>query len=273
MYANVRANFGLESVTVSPDGLTLWTCNEESLTTDGSQSTPSAGTRVRLQKFTRASATGTGGFTPAGQWCYITQPMHGTTTVPSARSGVSALVALPDGGLLALERSFAFSGSGLFLSRVYSVTTTGVTETTGLSALAGVILTPCTKTTRYAGYLYNLEGLALGPAAPAGEGVPPGRRLLLGITDDGDPLSTNRLHVFFLDGLADTCGPADLGRAGGIAGGDRVLDNNDFIAFINGFFAGAAAADLGRAGGEPGADGAFDNNDFIAFINYFFAGC
>lgn len=135
------------------------------------------------------------------------------------------------------------------------------------------MLTLCGKFPRYAGYLYNLEGLALGPLAPAGAGIPAGRRLLLGITDDGDPLSTSRLHVFLLDGLLVTCGPADMGSQGGVAGGDGVLDNNDFIAFINGFFLSDPTADLGRQGGELGGNGSFDNNDFIAFINHFFEGC
>ena len=67
--------------------------------------------------------------------------------------------------------------------------------------------------------------------------------------------------------------PADLGRAGGLAGADAALDNNDFIAFISFFFDADARADRGVAGGLPGSDGAFDNNDFIAFINEFFAGC
>lgn len=276
VYANVRTNFGLESVTVSPDGLTLWTCNEEALSVDGAQSTSSAGTRVRLQRFSRGSAVGTGGFVLSGQWCYITQPMHGSSGVTGARSGVSALVALPGeggGGLLAVERSFALSANGVFMTRVYSVSTAGATDTSALPMLASVTLTPCGKFPRYAGYLYNLEGLALGPLAPAGAGVPAGRRLLLGVTDSGDPLSTNRLHVFLIDGLSAACGPADVGSQGGTAGGDGRLDNNDFIVFINFFFLGNPGADLGRQGGEAGSDGAFDNNDFVAFINDFFAGC
>jgi putative intracellular protease/amidase len=69
------------------------------------------------------------------------------------------------------------------------------------------------------------------------------------------------------------CSPADLGMAGGLSGGDGVLDNNDFIAFINHFFAQDPIADMGIAGGLPGADSVWDNNDFIAFINQFFAGC
>lgn len=80
------------------------------------------------------------------------------------------------------------------------------------------------------------------------------------------------------DGIPDgcelpVCGTADMGRAGGFAGGDGQLDNNDFIVFINAFFSGHPGADLGRAGGLTPGDGAFDNNDFIAFIGAFFDGC
>jgi hypothetical protein len=63
---------------------------------------------------------------------------------------------------------------------------------------------------------------------------------------------------------------ADIGKAGGLDGGDGRLDNNDFIAFINRFFAQDERADVGKAGGERGGDGTFDANDFIAFIGLFF---
>jgi hypothetical protein len=66
---------------------------------------------------------------------------------------------------------------------------------------------------------------------------------------------------------------ADMGKAGGLYGGDGALDNNDFIAFIGEYFAGNAPADVGSAGGQAGGDGLLDNDDFIAFISAFFAGC
>ena len=64
--------------------------------------------------------------------------------------------------------------------------------------------------------------------------------------------------------------PADLGKQGGEAGADGMLDNNDFIKFIDFFFAMDSKADLGVQGGGQGTDGLYDNNDFIAFIDYFF---
>ncbi|MBY0398200.1 MAG: PQQ-dependent sugar dehydrogenase [Thermoleophilia bacterium] len=65
---------------------------------------------------------------------------------------------------------------------------------------------------------------------------------------------------------------ADVGRAGGAAAGDSVLDNNDFIAFITLFFTDDPRADVGGPGGVQGVDQRLDNNDFIAFIGAFFGG-
>ncbi|HYD00056.1 MAG TPA: GC-type dockerin domain-anchored protein [Phycisphaerales bacterium] len=73
--------------------------------------------------------------------------------------------------------------------------------------------------------------------------------------------------------LPAQCGPADLGRQGGVPCYDGVLDNNDFIVFIDFFFSRNPAANQGSQGGEPGADEHFDNNDFVVFIDNFFAGC
>ncbi|MDP1663304.1 MAG: GC-type dockerin domain-anchored protein [Phycisphaerales bacterium] len=66
---------------------------------------------------------------------------------------------------------------------------------------------------------------------------------------------------------------ADVGRQGGLPGGDGLFDNNDFIVFIGHFFDALPQADLGRQGGLFGPDGQFDNNDFIVFIDQFFAAC
>ena len=83
-----------------------------------------------------------------------------------------------------------------------------------------------------------------------------------------------RLVGGFWGGLASiACGPADIGRQGGVAGADGVLDNNDFVVFIDYFFTNNPVADVGQQGGVRGADGVFDNNDFVVFIDLFFTGC
>ena len=46
------------------------------------------------------------------------------------------------------------------------------------------------------------------------------------------------------------------------------------LTIINAFFENnQTLADLGKVGGLPGGDNTLDNNDFIAFIDQFFTGC
>lgn len=80
--------------------------------------------------------------------------------------------------------------------------------------------------------------------------------------DGGDPLATETVDCL-----------ADVGRQGGEAFPDGILDNNDFIVYIDWFFSRYERADIGIEGGAEGADGLFDNNDFIVYIQRFFSGC
>ncbi|MFT3686817.1 MAG: GC-type dockerin domain-anchored protein [Phycisphaerales bacterium] len=112
-----------------------------------------------------------------------------------------------------------------------------------------------------------------------------GNRVFRLVDLNGDGLFTgeNERQLFVGSGLSASrtlalvhdvgCNGADLGRQGGLTGGDGQLDNNDFIAFINLFFVQAPLADVGSQGGFTPGDGQFDNNDFIVFINLFFSGC
>jgi hypothetical protein len=83
----------------------------------------------------------------------------------------------------------------------------------------------------------------------------------------------NRAILWSIPTNPPPCGPADVGKVGGLAGADGLLDNNDFIVFIDFFFNADLRADRGSTGGLPGSDGAWDNNDFIVFIDQFFEGC
>ncbi len=197
VFAQRRANFGFESCAVGAGW--LWNANEEALAVDGGISTPTTGTVVRLLRTSLASTPA-----PSTQYAYRTQPMHGST-VSGARSGLSDLVALPDGRLIALERSFAFSLAGFFQSRVYEVSFAGATEASGFVAgLNGQTFTTVGKTLLWQGNLNNMEGLTLGPALPSRN------RVLVGIVDNGDPISKSAVTSFELSGL----GPAAV--AGGV---------------------------------------------------------
>lgn len=204
VFANRRANRGFESLTRRCDGLELWTANEEALTVDGPVSSPTNGTVVRLLKYTPAGAS----FASGAQYAYEVEPMHGGA-ISGGSSGLSELVQLPDGRLIALERSLAFNFSGLFQSRMYEVSFVGATDVRLLDGLSDAVYTPVTKSPLWQGNFNNMEGLALGPPLSGGG------HALLGIVDDGDPLSVNTLVAFELQGVDDTRCPQPDDADGG----------------------------------------------------------
>jgi hypothetical protein len=248
VFLNRRANFGFESLTRDAGDGSLWTGNEEALTVDGELSTPTVGSLVRLLRYAPRGRV----LAPAEQFAYLTEPMHGAV-LPSARSGLSDLVALPSGRLIALERSFAIGGEGLFRTRIFELTTAGATNVAGLSGLIGQTVTRVGKRLLWDGDLTNLEGLCLGPAL-AGGGF-----ALVGVVDDGDPISVNRVVVFRLTGPVEPECVPDLN-------GDGVVDFNDFLEFLNLYNAGDPRVDFN-------GDGTIDFNDLLEYLNLFNAGC
>ena len=68
---NYYGNYSLEALTISGDGKTMWTCNEEALRCDGQKASFTTGTVVRLTRFIRASVYDN--WTPSGQWAYETE--------------------------------------------------------------------------------------------------------------------------------------------------------------------------------------------------------
>lgn len=160
-----RGNYSLEALTISGDGMTMWTANEEALTVDGLLATNSVGSVVRLTRFVRYSVYDN--WTPNGEWAYETQPI-GTLKDQYTRSGVAGLCALPDGTLLVLERR-CYDG-GLFPDfniRVYQVNFSGATDVSSLTALNGASYTKTTKTLlwqyTHGNSMPNYEGICLGP--------------------------------------------------------------------------------------------------------------
>lgn len=172
VYANARSNYGFEALSYGAGS--YWFCNEEALKTDGLSSFElmkqgtGGGTLVRFQQLGED-------FSPVGQWAYLVDPVSGDVTFPATdaeRSGVSALLALPDGNLLVLEREFGTGGSGSlpqFRHRIYLADFTGATDISGYEALdAEASFQTVGKTLLWEGSynaleLTNYEGMCLGP--------------------------------------------------------------------------------------------------------------
>lgn len=177
VYANARKNLSLESVSMDPGHDTVWTANEETLANDGPPSSFVAGSVVRVQRFDRA-------YQPSGQWAYVTDPMFGDMLLRGRdieSSGVSDLVALPAGGLLALERGYGAGGTRI---RLYEIDFTGATDVSAVPSLASATYTPVRKTLLWQRMFpnVNFEGAALGPA------LADGAHSLVLISDDGHHL-------------------------------------------------------------------------------------
>ncbi|MFM9958954.1 MAG: esterase-like activity of phytase family protein [Phycisphaerales bacterium] len=252
VFGAIRANFGFESLTSGVGRLAhdeVWAANEEALTVDGAASSQSAGTTVRLLRMVGGVAS--------QQFAYVCDPWHGTA-ISGARSGLSDLCLLPDGRLLALERSFAFSGSGFFRTRIYLVDVSGATDVSGLASLGGGGFTAATKTLLYSGFLQNVEGLCVGPALTTS-----GEYALIGITDDADPISTNSVYAWKVAGV----GPVPCA---GDVNDDGFRNTADLTGFLGAF--GSAGAPGFRAA-DLVPDGTVNTADLVFFLGRFGQGC
>lgn len=192
-FRSARANKGLESLALSPDGRALFTTSESALAEDGPVATARAGTLVRLLRIDRA----TGAATEHG---YLTDAAVGD----GCDHGVSDLAALSPSELLVLERGFC-EGRGNRV-RVYRVSlgevpmkmrdgSTSSSRSGGeLEALAKSLVVDLAALERpEAPLLANYEGIALGPPLPDGKAS-----LLLVSDDNGHDAQAARVLVLAL---------------------------------------------------------------------------
>jgi hypothetical protein len=195
---NLRGNFGLEAL--AADNSVLWTSNEEALHSDGDRSDARFGSAVRLLRYRWRD----GRFVPESQFVYVTEPIHkpyADADRSSSRSGLSDLILLPDGRLLALERSFsrlgpmdAFSDFGNRIFEIDLADATDVSTDTYARGLIGKRFNPVRKKLLWwhrGNDIGNLEGLALG--RQIGEN----RWAAIGVVDNnGMDLLSNRVASF-----------------------------------------------------------------------------
>jgi len=170
----MRYNLGFESLARDAHGA-LWTANEDALAVDGPTSSSAAGSLVRLQRFDRQ-------LRPDGQWPYALDAVGSAMPIAGRGTGLSELVALPDGRLLALERSLGNSGLRI---RLYAVDVSEATDVRGLPSLVGARIVPARKHLLWerSALGENLEGAALGAT------LADGSRSLLLVSDDGHGLA------------------------------------------------------------------------------------
>jgi Esterase-like activity of phytase len=176
VFSRQRLNGGLESLTQSPHGAEYWTANEMPLSIDGEPATDSTGGVVRLQRLDAQMR-------PTAQYPYPVDPYFAKITAPPqltgfAVSGLSELLVLPGGGLLALERAFAGDSTGAanLRVRIYEVHLEGATNVSQLGwaeGLRGRPYTPARKRLlweeNFGLTTSNFEGMTLGPELENGD--------------------------------------------------------------------------------------------------------
>ena len=191
-----RPNLGFESLARALDGSGYWTANEGPLAGDGARATSSHDATVRLLKLNR-------NMQPKAQFAYTVDRFGTAITGPpflvrKDLSGLSDLLALPGGRLLALERCFSGDSSGFanLRIRIYGVNLEGATDVSGLPALQGREFTPARKRLLWEDNFgltnSNFEGMALGPKLTNGD-----RALILIADNNGgtsQALYALRLH-------------------------------------------------------------------------------
>jgi len=202
VYESARRNRGWESLTRSDDGSVTWTGNEEAVEADGPTATSDHGTVIRLQKLDRAMH-------PVAQYAYVVDSYPSRIRGPlfligHELSGLSELLWLPGGRLLALERAFAGldAGDAGLRTRIYLIDFDDATDVSKGDLAAGLVgrtYTPVQKTLLWEKSWglsnSNFEGMALGPRLRDG-----GRVLFLIADNNGGTSQT--LVALKLSGLS-----------------------------------------------------------------------
>jgi hypothetical protein len=217
IFATRRPNRGLEALATDPDGRVIWTATEEAVPADGPAAGENRGTVVRIARI--AVPGGDVGDRDA-QFAYAVAPPHRFARVFAGDplSGLVALVALDGARLLALERSGA-PGLPPFTSRITLIDTAAGRD---VSDLPGDLaerpdLRLATQPLWHDSLGCNLEGLCLGPQLTAG------RRVLVGVADNGGLGTPNQLVTFVLTEPRATLDATAAGLAAGLAGAALLL--------------------------------------------------
>ena len=193
-----RPNRSLESLSIDPNGLAIWTANEEALPNDGPPPTETTGTVVRLVSIpipTDGEPHGNGPAAAERQFAYPVDSPHTFLRVINGApfSGVVALVALGQGRLLVMERS-GTHGLPPFENRIYFVNTADSQDVSTIQRdLAIFPKNFVSKRLLWKDALgYNFEGLALGPT------LADGSQFLVAIADNGGLGTLTQLVTFKL---------------------------------------------------------------------------
>lgn len=166
----IAANLSLESLSLSPDGNTLWTATENGLVQDSAEADLYQGSQARLLSF--ALSTGSA----AAEYIYPVEPVALPPIIRGlfSTNGLSEMIAIGPKQFLMLERSFAIGATtpgsrqtGMSI-RLFYADASRATDVAGLESIAGKTVQAVEKT-----LLLDLSQL---------------------VNDDGTPLVTDNIE-------------------------------------------------------------------------------
>ena len=194
---SVRKNRGLEALEISPDGLSMWTCNENELPADDA-ALPGPGEFLRLTRFSRRDAKGK--WHLSGQWAYRPEVPGGVRIRAKARNGVSSIVQLEDGSVLVLEREQRGRAPASYRIRICLLDFAGATDVRGWTSLGDADFTPVRKQVLFQADVGRsmYEGMSLGPVLSDGSRV-------LVLISDGDGAADESILTLRLDQPRPAC--------------------------------------------------------------------
>jgi len=188
-----RNNKLFEALTVTPNG-TVYTANEDALVQDGSITTLTNGSKVRVTAMDPVNGNAT------AQYVYELPPIP-VDAVPGAPfgpdNGLPELLAISDTEFIAVERAFAF-GVGNTI-RLVLTSLDGATDVSGVTSLEGASYTPMSQELllempiTYQGVtLDNIEAIAWGKTLANGN-----RTLVLAADNNFNAATQSNLFMAF----------------------------------------------------------------------------
>ncbi|MEO0834419.1 MAG: choice-of-anchor I family protein [Cyanobacteria bacterium J06642_3] len=195
--SGVQDNLALESLTITPDGESLFTANENALFQDGDIATLEAVSPVRIIEYDLETEE------EVGQFFYETDPIPVAPDPADgfADNGLVELLALDnEGKFLALERSFA-EGVGNNI-RIYEIDLADAPDISGVDSLSDTDITAVEKD-----LLLDFDDLGIDldntEAISFGEILPDGRQSLIVVSDNNFSDSQETQFLAFALGEPD----------------------------------------------------------------------
>ena len=216
----VRNNLAFETLTITPNGQSLFTATENALIQDGPAAGVGQTSASRILRYDLSSNL------PAQEYVYVTEPVAELPNPAGgfATNGLVEMLAIDDTNFIAVERSFsagAFGAGGTGnIIKMFLVSLDGATDVSGFDSLSSTAAFPVSKTllldlSTLNIPLDNIEGISFGPLLPNGQ------RSIVLVSDNN--FSATQFTQFIAFGADVIPAPGTLALLGvaGIAAGRR----------------------------------------------------